>query len=69
MLAVYQEVYVGCGTSVIETQTLGGRCHDLSYAVSMVLGPLFTFGAFAGAIGGLAGLAMGTIVLRLRKSS
>jgi hypothetical protein len=67
-LAVYQEVYVDCGVFMVEGRTLGGRCHDLRYAVSMVLGPLVTFGAFAGAAGSLAGLAIGMIVLRRRKS-
>lgn len=63
MLAVYQEVYVGCGTFVMEGWTLGRRCHHLSYAVSMVLRPLFTLGAFVTAVGSLTGLSMGTLVL------
>jgi hypothetical protein len=67
--AVVDEVYIGCGPFVVEGRTLGGRCHDLSYAVSMVLWPLFVFGALAAAVGSLAGLAIGLAVRRLLKSS
>lgn len=68
MLAVYEEVLVDCGPFVREGRALGGRCHSLGYAVSMVTGPLFAFGALAALVGGLAGLATGKIVLRRRTS-
>jgi hypothetical protein len=68
MLVVYDEVYVDCGRFEVAGQTLGGRCHYLGYAVGMVLGPLFSFGAIAAAVGGLAGLAIGIAVLRFRRA-
>lgn len=58
--AVIDEVYVGCAGSV-DAQTLGGRCHDLGYAVYMVREPLVAYGARAALAGALGGVALAAV--------
>lgn len=58
--AVIAEVYVRCDTE---------RCHDLHYAISMVLLPLLTLGAAASLVGGLAALALGMLFFSLRRQA